>query len=589
MILRFFVSIFLSLLSFLSLEANDRSFVVIIPSYNNKDRYEENLDSVFFQTYQNFRVIYVDDASEDGTADLVKAYIRKHNLDSRVTLIRNQKRVGTLANVYRAAWLCYPTEVIVDLDGDDRLAHSEVFSLLNEIYSDDSVWLTYGDWIYNPSQEIGGALEVPLEVIDRNEFRSFHRGGTTPLRTFYAGLFQQIKREDLLYEGKFLQTASDLAFMFPMLEMAGRHTKFIPDILYVYNNETPFNDHHLRYQEQLKMDGYLRGKKKYQPLTHYCHKAERKKIYITPGQWGQLFALDNPTYNRDNCLNVTVRLREFAAEFGYDLIQVSPLDHLSDFEYLICFDIHPEHLNYLKRYPKEKLILFLWEPPSTVPDNFVKDYHYCFSKIYTWDDSLVDDKKYFKFYYPAFLPRIPSLTPFSSKRLSTMIAYNKTSFHPYELYGERKNVIHYFESLPEGNFDLYGKNWPSYLKNYKGPVEKKVDCQKLYKFCFAYENVWNIPGYISEKIFDCFHAGTVPIYWGASNIYDYIPKECFIDRTNFLDEFDLHEHLISITEDEYNQYMINTEKFLESDQAQLYSQENFFRIFMELITTPPGA
>lgn len=380
-------------------------FVVVIPSYNNKDRFEENLDSVVLQTYPHYRIIYIDDASTDGTADLVQAYIRSHHLENRVRLIRNTARAGALANKYRGAWLCTPNEIVVDLDGDDKLAHEDVLTRLSAVYADPDVWLTYGDWVYFPSQEIGEAQEIPLDVIDKNDFRSFRRGGTTPLRTFYAGLFHRIKEADLLYEGKFLQTASDLAFMFPMLEMAGRHIRFLSEIFYVYNNETPLNDHNLRYLQQQKLDNFLRSKPKYQPLPPY---SPRKKIYILPGQWGDLFALHNPAYNRDNCLEVTYRLRAFASELGYDIEQVHSLENLDDFDYLISFDVPLEQLSYLSQYPKEKLVLFLWEPPSIIPQNYEKAYHSYFSKVYTWDDRLVDGKKYFKFYYPRLLRAFPN-------------------------------------------------------------------------------------------------------------------------------------------------------------------------------------
>lgn len=39
-------------------------------------------------------------------------------------------------------------------------------------------------------------------------------------------------------------------------------------------------------------------------------------------------------------------------------------------------------------------------------------------------------------------------------------------------------------------------------------------------------------GYITEKIFDCFFPGVIPIYWGAENVTDYIPQDTFIDRRN---------------------------------------------------------
>ncbi len=76
--------------------------VVVIPSYNNKDWYKRNLDSVFNQKYHNYRVIYLDDASPDGTGPLVKGYIKEKKQNHRVKFIQNEKRVGALANTYRS-------------------------------------------------------------------------------------------------------------------------------------------------------------------------------------------------------------------------------------------------------------------------------------------------------------------------------------------------------------------------------------------------------------------------------------------------------------------------------------------------------
>lgn len=249
--------------------APDKFFVVVIPSYNNADRFERNLDSVFSQSYPHFRVIYIDDASPDKTGALVAHYLQERGLGSRVTLICNPMRKGALANIYAAVHLCAPEEIIVDLDGDDLLAHNEVFARLNEAYADENVWLTHSKWRYYPSNNIctgNAAKPVPYEVIEQNGFRAYE-SAPSHLRTFYAALFQKINIEDLLYNGEFISVTSDLAFMFPMLEMAGRHIKFIPEVLYVYDQDTPYNDHRLRLSEQIAMEMYLRTEKmKYQPL-----------------------------------------------------------------------------------------------------------------------------------------------------------------------------------------------------------------------------------------------------------------------------------------------------------------------------------
>ncbi|WP_452227704.1 glycosyltransferase family 2 protein [Lacinutrix sp. MEBiC02404] len=47
---------------------------IIIPNYNHVAFLQQRLDSVFNQTFQNFEVILLDDASTDGSQDLLKTY-----------------------------------------------------------------------------------------------------------------------------------------------------------------------------------------------------------------------------------------------------------------------------------------------------------------------------------------------------------------------------------------------------------------------------------------------------------------------------------------------------------------------------------
>jgi glycosyltransferase involved in cell wall biosynthesis len=567
--------------------SSKKRFVFVVPSFKNKGLYKRNLDSIFSQTYEDYRLIYIDDASPDGTAMLVKEYCKKKGQSHRVEVIENEQNKGALANIFRAIVSCLPDEIIVNLDGDDWLAHREVLAKLNKVYADSEVWLTYGQFIYYPSYKPGFGEEIPSHVIEQNNFRSSSLG-TTALRTFYAGLFHQIKKEDLIYKGDFFRVGYDLAMMFPMLEMAGRHSRFIPEISYVYNINTPLNDHKVHADEQAEVDHYLRKKEKYLPLLHYAQKELAKTIYITPGLWGQLFAANNPLFNRDNCLDVMVKLRQAAAEAGYELLQADSIESLKGFEYLIVFDVFPDQLRYLNRYPKEKLVLFLWEPPSVMPDNFNPEYHEPFSKVFTWNDALVDGKKYFKFHYPVLRSMISEPIDFFSRRTYTLIACNKESSYPGELYSERRRLIQFFENSADADFDLYGKWWPSSYKNYQGAIEKKVDYLKWYKFCFAYENVQGVPGYITEKIFDCFQAGTVPIYWGAPNITQYIPKNCFIAREDFKDEAQLSHYLRHMSSQTHAAYLQNIQQFLNSPEAQLYSIDHFIQNFMQLITTAPS-
>jgi alpha(1,3/1,4) fucosyltransferase len=321
-----------------------------------------------------------------------------------------------------------------------------------------------------------------------------------------------------------------------------------------------------------------------QQLLHT--QARPKKIYIIPGFWGELFAIDNPIFNRDNCLEVLYRLRETARKAGYEIYQADHLESIEDFEYLIVFDVFPDQLKLLERFPKEKKILFLWEPPSVIPDNYILENHRDFAKVMTWHDDLIDNEKYFKFFYPVIRPAIDEMIDYSDKRLCTLIACNKDSSFPGELYSERRALIQFYENSPHDDFTLYGKWWPYNLTTYAGPIDKKADILKNYRFSFAYENIRNISGYITEKIFDCFQVGTVPIYWGAPNISSYIPKNCYISREDFADNTALYSYIKNMDATKYEEYQKNIRNYLQSPKAQLYSQEHFISLFMNLISTP---
>ncbi len=251
-------------------------------------------------------------------------------------------------------------------------------------------------------------------------------------------------------------------------------------------------------------------------------------------------------------------------------------------EKIIFYNLTPKYCKRcdLSKLPKEKLVLFMWEPPVVLKGMYRSKILAHFEKVYTWDDDLVDNVKFFKFYYPNLTPMLPSLPSFNERKLCTLVSSDLTSTHPLELYSERRKAIEYFESVGESGFEFYGKKWEEGVySSYRGAPPDKLATIKNYRFSICYENMRDVKGYITEKIFDCFAAASIPVYWGASNITDTIPKECFIDRRDFSTLDELHAFLKAMTEEEYNGYVERIHAFLKSDQAQLYSKETFEKIF----------
>jgi len=235
-------------------QLGDKKFVIVIPSYNNEKWCIDNITSTINQNYDKYRVIFTDDCSSDSTFEKVSEVIRNSN---KYTLIKNEERLGALANLYNMIHSCNDDEIILTLDGDDWLANPNVLNTLNSVYSQD-VWMTYGQYQNYPDNGIGVAKEYPHHIIESNRFRS-HEWGASHLRTFYAWLFKKINKQDLLYNNKFMSMAWDMAMMLPMLEMSGLHSKFIPDILYRYNLDNPINDHKVDGRLQQSLDRYVRG------------------------------------------------------------------------------------------------------------------------------------------------------------------------------------------------------------------------------------------------------------------------------------------------------------------------------------------
>jgi len=246
--------------------SQEKKIVIVIPSYNNKDWYERNLDSVLGQDYMNYRIIYTDDVSTDGTGELVAAYKQKYDVQNKITLVRNKKRQGALYNLYRMIHTCDGDAIIVTLDGDDWFPDDQVLKRLNTIYSADEVWLTYGQFQMYPHGTMGWATAMPEEIVKNNAFRDFVHL-PSHLRTFYAWLFKKIKLEDFLYNGRFFMMAWDMTMMFPMIEMAGERHRFIPEVMYIYNDANNISDHRISRQLQAHLAQVMRDRKPYQRLV----------------------------------------------------------------------------------------------------------------------------------------------------------------------------------------------------------------------------------------------------------------------------------------------------------------------------------
>jgi hypothetical protein len=191
----------------------------------------------------------------------------------------------------------------------------------------------------------------------------------------------------------------------------------------------------------------------------------------------------------------------------------------------------------------------------------------------------------------------------------------------HELFTERIRAVEFFARTDE--IDLYGVDWdkasrrmgrtwvpwtlrrahmafqdwadkihPHPLlvaarKVYKGELETKWNTLASYDFALCFENAY-IKGWLTEKLFECLRVGTIPIYWGATDIGELIPRECFIDMTQFADYAELRAFLKGLDREAVHRYRDAGRAFLESAAFEPFSKERFAGIFRDLLEQDAG-
>jgi len=243
-------------------------FKIIVPSFNSLDYLARTLHSIEMQSDRQYDVCVIDDGSSiKAQRELITEFCGRNGWK----FLFNKKNQGALYGLVNAIPLldCVDDDVIVVIDGDDWLAHAEVFSTLRKTYTENDVYLTWGQCEIYPGGKtpVNYAQPIPDLVIRQNLFRDipfvfWHPG------TFKYFLWRHIKDSDLRdTNGEYFMLMKDKATLYPMLEMAREKIKFIKDTLYIYNLENPLNDYtNTLPEEHIRVDELIRKRPRYDRL-----------------------------------------------------------------------------------------------------------------------------------------------------------------------------------------------------------------------------------------------------------------------------------------------------------------------------------
>ena len=108
---------------------------IVIPCYNAENYIDSCIDSLLKQEYQNFNVIFIDDASKDRTVEKLENSVLNCNLD--IKILKNKENSGPAVSRNRGI-LSAVTKYITFCDIDDSYEPNYLSKLLSELEKNDA-------------------------------------------------------------------------------------------------------------------------------------------------------------------------------------------------------------------------------------------------------------------------------------------------------------------------------------------------------------------------------------------------------------------------------------------------------------------
>ncbi|WP_416147719.1 glycosyltransferase family 2 protein [Salipaludibacillus sp. HK11] len=122
---------------------------VITPSYNSERYIGKTIESVINQTYQNWEMIIVDDASSDETVPLINQYKKE---DSRIHVIALEENKGA-ANARNVAIQQSEGRFIAFLDSDDEWMAEKLQKQIQFMLEKDIAFSHTTYWVVDQSNQ----------------------------------------------------------------------------------------------------------------------------------------------------------------------------------------------------------------------------------------------------------------------------------------------------------------------------------------------------------------------------------------------------------------------------------------------------
>lgn len=227
------------------------------------------IESVLSQTYKDWEMTIILDPANDKTYDQAMDYECKN-----INVYKNRERRYAIGNISLAVKMmdCKDDDILIWIDCDDWMASEKSLEILMKYYNKKpELLLTHGSWRPYPDSKgktnnatyTAADFQRGIRILTLGYWRGSH------LKTMKYKLYKYINqdREFKWQNGNWLESSYDMSLMYPALEMAGiNRIQFIPEILYIYNRETQYNDDKVNIRMQEKCANYLSKLPRYELL-----------------------------------------------------------------------------------------------------------------------------------------------------------------------------------------------------------------------------------------------------------------------------------------------------------------------------------
>lgn len=217
---------------------------VVIPTYNRKDLLKEAIDSVLAQDYSNLEIIVADNASTDGTKELIEEYSVTH---SNIVYFRHNENIGQVENG-KFAYKKARGDYYFFLCDDDSMVGQTFFShAVDTMEANKTIVITHAiSLIYNERTKRYRSLRIDSPLVEHG-FMNYIKCSSV-----IVGFFMLIRKSVLDESGILMyDTYYHDFWIFHILSIYGK-IAFLPEICGIYREHLDSDTNSAKHLDHLE-------------------------------------------------------------------------------------------------------------------------------------------------------------------------------------------------------------------------------------------------------------------------------------------------------------------------------------------------